>query len=151
MGIGYTWIRGLEFPTWGTGVQDWRVQCLKVQLSDLISIWQGLCLKISLSHYIIQIKSMFNILTGSSTCIKWKKYEKLTWLKNLVHRGLIYWKKYDGKQYTTLFRSYLKVIPWIWHSTYAAFQNYSWEEVRRMMKLDIFSFIPCWLSKRVTH
>ena len=38
-------------------------------------------------------KSMLNIIMGSSTCVKYKNNGTLTWLKNLIHRELMYWMK----------------------------------------------------------
>ena len=66
---------------------------MEVCLSDLISICQGPSLKVSLDIYGIHIKSMLNIMMGSSTCVKWKKHETLTCMEILVHHGLIYWTK----------------------------------------------------------
>ena len=91
--VGSTWVAGSELPTGGTGGQQRRKQYLDLRLSDLISICQGSGLKESLDLYIIKIKRMLNIMMGSSIDVKWKKHGTLTWLKILIHNGLMYFTK----------------------------------------------------------
>ena len=38
-------------------------------------------------------KMILNIMMSSSTCAKWKNRGTLTWLKSLIHNGLIYLTK----------------------------------------------------------
>ena len=92
-GVGSTWVDGSGFWRVRTGGQQWIQNNLKVCLSELISICQGIGLKLSFRIYVIYIYMMLVIMVGSSTCIKWKKHRTLTWMKNLIHRGLMYWMK----------------------------------------------------------
>ena len=91
--VGYTWVDGSEFLTGGTGGQQHILPCLEVRLSSLISICQGLGLKVSLDLYVKQIQIMLNIIMGSSTSEKLKKHVTLTWMNSLIHHGLMYWTK----------------------------------------------------------
>ena len=91
--VGYTGVSGSEFPTGGTGSQQRSRQCLKVSLSDLISICQGKVLKVSFCHYFIWIGRILNTMMGYYTCVKRKNNGTRTWPKNLIHHVLIYWTK----------------------------------------------------------
>ena len=91
--VGSTCFSVSEFRTGGTGGQQRRQQYLNVRLSGLMGICQGKVLKISFRQYTVQIKMMMNILMGSSTCVKHNKHGTLTWMKNLIHHGLMHWIK----------------------------------------------------------
>ena len=51
------------------------------------TIFEGILLSLCYTD-----KSMLNIMMGSSKYVKWNKHGKLTWLKNLIHHGLMYLK-----------------------------------------------------------
>ena len=74
------------------GLLDWNSEQegLVVNIVDLISIFQGLGLKKSLDLYVIEFKSMLDIMMGCSTCFKWKNHGTLTWLKSFIHNRLMY-------------------------------------------------------------
>ena len=83
----------MAFRTGGTGVQQRSQKCLEVHLSDLIIICKGPGLKESLDLYVIEFKRTLDIIMGSSTCVKWKNHDTLTWLNSLIHHGLMYLTK----------------------------------------------------------
>ena len=66
---------------------------MKLNPSDLIITCQGKGLKGSFCNFIIPVERMLNIIMGYSKCIKGKRRGTLTYLRNLIHRGLMYWTK----------------------------------------------------------
>ena len=50
-------------------------------------------LKECLDLYVIGFKIILDIMMGSFTCVKWQKHRALTWLKSLIHNGLMYLTK----------------------------------------------------------
>ena len=101
--MGSKWVAGSKFPTGGIGGQQKIQKCLKVCLSELISICQVQGLKALFCHYIIQIERMLNMMMGYSTCGKWKNNGTCTCLKDLIqsrinalNKSMMEWfKKYE--------------------------------------------------------
>ena len=76
--VGSIWVSRSELSTEETGGQQQSWICLKV------------------SHFIIPIERMLNIMMGSSTIFKCNRRGTLTSLMHLIRHGLMYWMNYDG-------------------------------------------------------